>query len=103
MPPRPKKPTAEKVAAGGQARSLLRDGINAELTPERVKGLIDAAFGAQMTALVTCSECGHTMKAPVPDVKKAVDSLTALIQEAEGRPEQRQPEAVKITIVRPPL
>lgn len=89
--------------SAGTARSILRDAVNEQLTPERVKSLIDEAFGATTVAVVSCEKCGHAQKAPVPDVKKAVDSITALLQEAEGRPEQRRVEAARVVVVRPPL
>lgn len=91
------------VKASGTARSVLRDAVNEQLTPARVRQLIDEAFGASSVSVVVCEKCGTAVKAPVPDVKKAVDSITALIQEAEGRPEQRRVEAARVTIVRPPL
>lgn len=89
--------------SAGTARSNLRDVVNEEITPEAVRQLLKDALGASSVSVVSCPSCGESFKAPAPDVKKAVDSITSLIQEAEGRPEQRRSEAVRVTIVRPPL
>ncbi len=101
---RPRNPPKENAAnAGGQARTVLRDAVNKKITPENIEALLDKALNAEATAIVHCPHCSESFKAELPDVKKAVDTLTALIQEAEGRPEQRQPEATRIIIQRPPL
>lgn len=43
------------------------------------------------------------MRVAIPDFKRTVDSLTDLLTQAEGRPEQRQPEAAVVIVERPPL
>lgn len=101
--PRKQPLAAAGTKPGGQARTVLRDAINEHLTPERAKQLIEDAFGAENVAAVECPECGNKFRAPVPDVKKTVDAITALVQEAEGRPEQRAPQETQITIERPPF
>ncbi len=82
---------------------MLRDSINRKITPENIDALIDKALNAEATAIVTCPHCSQSFKTELPDVKKSVDTLVAIIQEAEGRPEQRQPEATRVIVMRPPL
>ena len=92
----------EKVASPG-ARRVIADALTEGITKERVTALVDAAFESEIVATFVCEECGHAMKARAPDLKKQVDSMVALLEQAEGRPEQRQPEATTVIIERPAL
>lgn len=100
--PRPRTDAAPKTAAPG-ARKVIGDALADGITQERVTALVDAAFASEVVATFVCEECGAAMKAKAPDLKKQVDSMVALLEQAEGRPGQNQPEATSITIVRPPL
>jgi hypothetical protein len=94
-----KKTTAKP--ASSSARKVIGDAIAEGVTPERVKGIIDTAFGSEVVASAVCEECGGAMKVKIPDLKKQVDTLVSLLEQAEGRPSQNQPEATTIIIERP--
>lgn len=95
--------TAAKKSASPGARKVIGDAIAEGVTPERVKGIIDTAFGSEVDAAAVCPECGAGMKVKIPDLKKQVDTLVSLLEQAEGRPSQNQPEATTIIVERPPL
>lgn len=98
----PRKPVGPKTVAPG-ARKVIAEALAEGITPERVKALVDASFESEIVATFRCEDCGGVMKAKAPDLKKQVDSMVALLEQAEGRPGQNQPEATTITIIRPPL
>lgn len=77
------QPTAKKAPSAG-ARRIIGQVLEEGITKQRVKGLLDAAFEQ-------------------PDLKRQLDTLIALLEQAEGRPKEAQPEALTIIIERPPL
>lgn len=95
------KPKSPPASPG--ARKVIGDALAVGITRERITGLIDAAFASEIVAVATCEKCHARMKVRIPDLKKQVDSMVALLEQAEGRPEQRQPEATVVVIERPPL
>jgi len=100
--PRARSAASPKPVSPG-ARRVIADALTEGITKERVTALVDAAFESEIVATFVCEECGHPMKAKAPDLKKQVDSMVALLEQAEGRPEQRQPEATTVIIERPAL
>lgn len=98
----PKKaPAKPKVSQG--ARKVIAQVLEEGITPERIKNIVDAAFAAEVAADAVCPDCGASMKIKTPDLKKQVETMIALLDQAEGRPGQNQPEATTIVIERPPL
>jgi hypothetical protein len=95
----PKKPKAVSPGARKVIAAVLEEGI----TEERVKGIVDSAFASEILATFVCEECGSAMKAKAPDLKKQVETMIALLDQAEGRPGQNQPEATVVIVERPPL
>lgn len=96
-----KKTPVKKESPG--ARKVIGDALSAGVTPERVTALVDAAFASEVVATAVCEKCGGAMKVKIPDIKKSVESMIALLEQAEGRPAANQPEATTIIIERPPL
>ncbi len=90
------------VAPAGVRQKIARI-VNSDATEEAIRDLLAEALNLQTHATAVCVDCGGEMRVTVRDVKKAADTLIALIEQSEGRPEQRQAEATAITIVRPPL
>ena len=94
MPPRPRKGARENIATV----------INDALSVAKVQELADLALSAEMYVDGTCPECGcNRIRVPMPDINKRIAATTALLEQAEGRPEQRAPGALKVVIERPPL
>lgn len=92
-----------RTVASPGARKVIGDALAAGVTPERVKALVDASFESELTATAVCEGCGGAMKVRIPDLKKQVESLVSLLEQAEGRPAANQPEATTVVIERPPL
>jgi len=92
---------AKPVSPG--VRKVIGDALSAQATPEAVEEILGRALASEIVATAVCEDCGGAMKVRIPDVKKQVDTLVAFIEQAEGRPEQRQPEATTVIIERPPL
>lgn len=84
-------------------RGLLSQVSEEDATLESIRGIVSDALGAESTTLVDCPHCQKSFKAKQPDVKKQLDAVIALLEQIEGRPEQRSSEVTSITIVRPPL
>ena len=90
-----------KPRSTDSVRKLVSQAVTENYTVEDVKAIIDAAKGAEIDGIAECPNCGHTMRARVPDVKKRLDTLTGLLGQAEGKVEQAKPEATQIIIERP--
>lgn len=91
---RAKKQTTASV------RKLLADAVSANYSEADIKAIIEAAKGAETGALAECPECGHGMRVKVPDFKKQLETLVALLEQAEGKASQAMPEATSIVIER---
>jgi hypothetical protein len=87
----------------GQARATFADVVNEEATHERVRELVDQALSLNGLTYGHCSECGGRVQVEVPDVKKRVDALIALLEQAEGKPIGDGPAGVTIIVERVPL
>lgn len=97
MPPTPRK----KPSARGDARTRIGEAVNAKLTSEAVGEIVDAALEAVVGIKAVCPACGEEHRVVIPDFTKIVTTLTTLLEQAEGRPELRQPDALNIVIERP--
>jgi transposase len=77
--------------------------VNEGLSKVRVRKLLDDAFAAELRVDAECPNCGAGgLKVRVPDVKRQLDVVAGLLEQAEGRPEQRAPGELQIVIERPP-
>jgi hypothetical protein len=99
---RTRTPPSPKSSAPG-ARKVIADALAEGVTPDRVKALVDASFASELTATAVCEDCGGAMKVKIPDLKKQVESMVSLLEQAEGRPAANQPEATTVIVERPPL
>lgn len=90
-------PTARKAGA----RELIAQALAEGVTKERLDSLLNAALSSEITVDAHCTNCGEEMRAKAPDVKKQLDVLVGLLEQAEGRPEQRAPGALTVVIERP--
>lgn len=93
--------TQPKPSAG--TRKMIADALTEGVTKARIAGVLDAAFEEEILVDAVCEDCGGKLKIRRPDVKRQVDTLVAFIEQAEGKPEQAQPEATTVIIERPPL
>lgn len=91
-----------EVASEGIAslRAHIREAISESSTLEYVKQLIADVFGTKKATLVQCPECGESFKAPLPDVKTQVTAMIDLLEQAEGKAEQKPTEATTVVIER---
>lgn len=90
----------KKPAAAKSTRSLLAEAVSEGYGKQYIVDLIEAAKGSETRAAAECPECGHTMRVVVPDVKKQLDTLIALLEQGEGKASQAMPEATSIVIER---
>lgn len=84
------------------ARENISAEINSGVTRARVKTLLDTAFDATVPVDAECPSCGEQLRAKAPDLKKQLDVLVALLEQAEGRPGQQAPGELQVVIERPP-
>jgi hypothetical protein len=85
-------------------RQAIAEVVNEGLSKTRIRKLLDDAFASELTVEATCPHCGEPgLKARVPDVKRQLDIVAGLLEQAEGRPEQRAPGELTVIIERPAL
>lgn len=85
-------------------REMIAEVVRQGVTRARIKGLIDLAFATEISVPAECPECGAVgLKARVPDVKKQLDVVAGLLEQAEGRPGQAEAGATSVTVMRPPI
>ena len=84
-------------------RGLLGQIIEEDATLDAVRQTVLDALAAESSTKCVCPECGTEFRAPQPDVKKQLDAVIALLEQAEGKAAMTQPEDTKIIIERPPL
>lgn len=94
-------PTPRKAAAKSSARQNIASAANERITKAQIDKFLDVALATEIVVTAVCEDCGGTMKAAAPDVKKQLDVLIALLEQAEGRPEQRAAGAATVVIERP--
>lgn len=91
-------PVADDAVAS--LREHIRVAVAEATTLAHVRQLIDNVFATSKATLVTCPECGEEFKAPLPDVKTQVTTLVDLLEQAEGKAEQKPTEATTVVIER---
>lgn len=91
------------MARNTTARSNIQARINERLgDPAVIDALVSDALAAEIFVDAECPDCGaKKLKVKAPDIKKRVDTLIALLEQGEGRPEQRAPGALQIVVQRP--
>jgi len=82
-------------------RRQLADAVAKHYTEQDIANIIEAAKGAEASAAAECPECGITMRVKVPDFRKQLETLIALLEQAEGKAAQAIPEATTVIIERP--
>lgn len=87
----------------GNARQRIGDSVNARLDDTTIDQLLEAALEATIGVKASCPSCGDEFTVKMKDAKKAIDAVTALLEQAEGRPELRHTDVVPVVIERPPL
>jgi len=94
--------TPRKPQATG--RQAIAEVVNEGVSKRRIKQLLNDAFAAEIRAEAHCPSCGaEGLKVRVPDVKRQLDVVAGLLEQAEGRPEQRAPGELTVIVERPPL
>lgn len=91
----------KKPVSTASVRKLLADAVSANYSEADITAIIEAAKGAEASAAAECPECGHGMRVKVPDFKKQLETLVALLEQAEGKAQQAVPEATTVIVERP--
>jgi hypothetical protein len=71
----------------GVARGVFRDVVNETATKEKIQELVDQALSSTALQWGFCPNCRKRMQVEMPDVKKRIDGLVALLEQGEGKPE----------------
>lgn len=85
------------------ARSRIGQVVNDRLTDEAIDNLVTEALNATTGVRARCPDCGNEHTVRFPDFKKIVDTVTALLEQAEGRPELARTGPATVIVERPPL
>lgn len=73
--------------------------LGEEATRDRLRELLDRVLNLNGLAWGYCPGCRKKVQVEVPDVKKQVDALTTLFDQAFGKPGTTDAEAGGVTIV----
>lgn len=87
----------------GTLREWIGEVAQEAATKTQLRQIIHDALGSEQARTVECPECGHDFRAKVPDLKKQLDVVIALLEQKEGRAGERPPEATQVLIHRPAL
>ena len=93
----PVKPRSSK----GAFRQAVRETINLPEYQTMISELVKNALSLEMDATGPCPHCKKSIRMRLPDVKRQVDTIAALLDQAEGKPGD-DPGGVVIVIERPP-
>lgn len=96
------KDGTEEPSSGG-VRGLLAQVLEEDATLDGIRLAVMDAIGAETIRQVVCPDCQSKFRAPVPDVKKQVDTIISLLEQNEGKATERPPDALTVIIERPPL
>lgn len=91
----------KKPASAASVRRILAEAVSEGYGKQYIVDLIAAAKGSEVAAVAECEACGKTMRVRVPDVKKQLDTLIALLEQGEGKAAQAVPEATTVIVERP--
>lgn len=80
-------------------RSLLADAIKAEITPEYLRELIASVKTLTKQVFVWCPNCREQVSVTMPDLPRMVANLTALLEQAEGKPRTVAAEDSNVTLI----
>ena len=81
------------VEARRDARALLEAELDAFLTPEQIRLLVDEVLKITKTAWVNCVNCKKRVQVEVPDAKAVVGAMGDLLTQAKGRPDAVRTDA----------
>lgn len=81
---------------------MFREVINEEVTQEAIRHLLSQALSMGSFVYGHCVNCRRRVQCEVPDVKKRIDALISLLEQAEGKPDQVD-QSVSIVVERPAL
>lgn len=84
-------------------RQTLGEVMDEATTRDRMRQIVHDALDSEHSRKVECPECGTLFRAKMPDLKKQLDSVIALLEQKEGKAAQQVPEATQIIIRRPAL
>jgi len=83
-------------------RQAIAEVVNEGLSKTRIRKLLNDAFAAEVVTEAECPECGaKRLKVRVPDVKRQLDVVAGLLEQAEGRPQGEEAAGVTIIVRRP--
>jgi len=68
------------------ARSLLGEQLDAFLTPEQLRLLLDEVLKITKSAWGSCPSCKKRVQIEIPDAKAVVGAMGDLLTQAKGRP-----------------
>lgn len=84
-------------------RQAIAEVVNQGVSKTRIRKLLNDAFETEVTVSAECPHCGQTgLKVKVPDVKRQLDVVAGLLEQAEGRPAQAAGGELTVVIERPP-
>lgn len=86
----------------GVARASFGEVVNRLANEEAIEQLVEDALQAKSLASAYCSMCRKRVQVEIPDIKKRVDVITMLLEQAEGKPGGEE-SGLSIVVERPPL
>lgn len=78
------------------ARGRIEEALDEFLTPGQIKTLVDEILTVTKQVWINCSHCQRSSKASVPDAKAVAGAIGELLNQAKGRPRERQDEGAVI-------
>lgn len=92
------------VGSAQSLRDLIREAVTEDATLESVRQMVADAFSAANATKIMCPcGCEHRFVAAVPDISRQVQTMISLLEQSEGKAEQKPTEATTVIVVRPPL
>lgn len=84
---------SETVPEKRDSRDLLSEALDAFLTQEQLRALIDDVLQIRKKAWVSCTHCKKKNEVEIPDAKAVVGAMSDLMVQAKGRPDGKQVES----------
>lgn len=81
---------------------MIAEAVAEDASIDQVRQLIADIFATSDARKVECPNCGTEFRTPIPDVKAQVAAMIDLLEQAEGKAEQKPTEATTVIIERPP-
>lgn len=80
-------------------RNIVAEVLAENATREKIEALLDRALDLKGLAWGYCPGCKKRIQVEVPDLKKQVDALTSLLDQAYGKPGTTDAEAGGVTLI----